>query len=152
MGRRDEHISAQVTTSSPRLKARAWCGDFAGLITICIVLKAKSMSARIYAYSIVGYGEMGSSQHKSPHEALAWRLGVDVMTSAEISPYRRTQRCSMPFLVRISIWNGKIKLRADPAILRLVVKANSICENGWSQHQSSHRTCSYSLRSTPTWV
>ena len=33
---------------------------------------------------------MGSSQHKSPHQARAFRRGHDVVTSAEISPFRRT--------------------------------------------------------------
>ena len=37
------------------------------------------------------YGEMGSSQHKSPHQALTRRLGLDVVvTRAEMSPSRRT--------------------------------------------------------------
>ena len=35
-------------------------------------------------------GVMGSSQHKSPHQARAFRRGTDVVTSAEISPSRRT--------------------------------------------------------------
>ena len=32
----------------------------------------------------------GSSQHKSPHQARAFRRGLDVVTCAEISPSRRT--------------------------------------------------------------
>ena len=48
-------------------------------------------------------GVMGSSQHKSPHQARAFRRGLDVVTSAEISRSRRTQRRSMYFLERISI-------------------------------------------------
>ena len=35
-------------------------------------------------------GKMGSSQHKSPHRAGASRRGLDVATSAEISPSRHT--------------------------------------------------------------
>ena len=34
------------------------------------------------------YGEMSSSQHSSPHQARAFRRGLDVMTSAEMSPSR----------------------------------------------------------------
>ena len=33
---------------------------------------------------------MGASQHKSPHQARAFRRGLDVVTSAEISQSRRT--------------------------------------------------------------
>ena len=33
---------------------------------------------------------MGSSQHKSPHEARAFRRGLHVVTIAEIGPSRRT--------------------------------------------------------------
>ena len=80
-------------------------------------------------------GEMGSSQHKSLHQARAFRRVLDVVTSAEISPSHRTQRCSMHFLVRISIWNGKIKLNSEAYwrecemgwfTIRLVVKANNM--------------------------
>ena len=46
---------------------------------------------------------MSSSQHKSTHQARAFRRGPDVVTSAEISTSRRTQRCRMYFLVRITI-------------------------------------------------
>ena len=35
-------------------------------------------------------GEMGSSQHKSPHQARALRRVLDVVKSAQISPSRRT--------------------------------------------------------------
>ena len=35
---------------------------------------------------------MGSSQHKSPQQARAFRRELDVVTSAEISLSRRTQR------------------------------------------------------------
>ena len=63
---------------------------------------------------------------------------LNVVTSAEISPSRRTQRCSMHFLVRISIWNGNIKLCSEAfgesarwadLTIRLVVKANSMSQD-----------------------
>ena len=44
-------------------------------------------SLRDNAYCIVGYGEMGWSQHSSPHK-VTWRLGLDVVTCAEMSPSR----------------------------------------------------------------
>ena len=50
---------------------------------------------------------------KSPHQARALRGRLDAVTSAEISPSRRTQQWSMHFLVQISIWNGKIKLNSE---------------------------------------
>ena len=50
--------------------------------------------------------EMGSSQHKSPHQARAFRRGIHVVTSAEISPYRRTQRYSMYFLVGVYLFKA----------------------------------------------
>ena len=73
-------------------------------------------------------GEMCSSQHKSPHQARAFMRGLYVVTSAKMSPSRRTQRCSMYFLVRISVWNGNDKLRSE-AFWR-------DCEMGWSHHTS----------------
>ena len=44
-------------------------------------------------------GEMCWSQHKSPHQARAFRWGLDVVMSADISPFRFIQRCNMPFPV-----------------------------------------------------
>ena len=72
-------------------------------------------------------GEMGSFQLKSPHQARAFRLGPDVVTS--------TQRCCMYFLVRITICNGKsnwaVKRFGESArwanlTIRLVLKTNSM--------------------------
>ena len=40
---------------------------------------------------------MGSSQHKSPYQARDFRRGIDVVTSAEMSQSRRTQRRSNVF-------------------------------------------------------
>ena len=57
---------------------------------------------------------MGSSQHKSPHQIRAFiTRSLDVVTNAEISQSCRTQRCNMQFLVRVSIWKGKIKLSSE---------------------------------------
>ena len=80
-------------------------------------------------------GEMGSSQHKALHPPRAFRRGLDVVTSAEINPSRRTRRCSMYFLVRISIWSGKIRLSSE-AFYRE-------CEMGWSQPISPYPTMQY---------
>ena len=77
---------------------------------------------------------MGSSQHKSPHHDRAFRRGLDGVTSAEISQSRRTQRCSMYFLVPI-FEVVKLKLtvkrigesaRWADLTIRLIVKANSM--------------------------
>ena len=73
-------------------------------------------------------GVMGSSQHKSPYQARAFRRGLHLVKSAEISPSRRTQRCSMHSLVRRSISNGKIKLCSEAYRRK--------CEMGWSHHTS----------------
>ena len=42
-------------------------------------------------------GEMDSSQHKSSHHSRAFRRGLDVVTRAEISPYRRTNDAACIF-------------------------------------------------------
>ena len=79
---------------------------------------------------------MGSSRHKSPHQALAFRRGHDVVTSAEISPSRHTNDAvciiSYEYLSETVKSNCAVKRRlwecarwADLTI-RLVVKANSV--------------------------
>ena len=70
-------------------------------------------------------------QHKSPHQALAFKQRLDVVTCAEIRLYRRTNRCCMYFLVWISIWNGKIKLSSEAY--------RRECELGWSHHRHTIR-------------
>ena len=55
---------------------------------------------------------MSSSQHKSPHQARAFRRGLVVVTSAEISPYLRTSDVV-----------GESAYRRE-------------CEMGWSHHTS----------------
>ena len=78
-------------------------------------------------------GEIGSFQHKSPHQARAFRRGIDVMTL--ILPY---QRCSMYFLVQISEMaklNRSVKcigenVRWADLTIRFVVKTISMTEYG----------------------
>ena len=94
-------------------------------------------------------GEMGSSQHKSPHQAWAFKRGLDVVTSDvvtsdEISPSRRTNDAVC------IIWNGKIKLSREAY--------RRECDMGWSHHtsrsesqqleceKSPSQTLSYTLR------
>ena len=74
-----------------------------GLGKSCVL--AVSVDADLYMHTIRHRweGEMGSFQHKSPHHARAFRRVLDVVTGAAISPSRHTQRCSMYFLVRLSI-------------------------------------------------
>ena len=80
-------------------------------------------------------GEMGSSQHKSPHQVRALRQGLDVVTSAEISPYRRTNDAfsllSYEYISETSKSNCAVKRFGESAkwpdlTIRLVVKANSM--------------------------
>ena len=78
---------------------------------------------------------MGSSQHKSPHQALAFRRGLDVVTCAEMSPYRRTKDAvcifSYEYLSETAKLNCAVKRigesarRADLTI-RLAVKASNM--------------------------
>ena len=63
---------------------------------------------------------MVSSQHKSSHQARAIRRGLDVVTSADISPSRRTQPSNMHFLVQISIENEK---KSNFAVKRIAESA-----------------------------
>ena len=102
------------------------CGRCVNLRPTLYNLKHTRTQSRIICIRHRWEGEMGSSQHKSPHQARAFRRGPDVVTCAEISTSRRTQRCCMYFLVRISIWNGKIKLSSG-AVWRK-------CEMDWSRH------------------
>ena len=80
-------------------------------------------------------GEIGSSQHKSPHQARAFGRGLDVVTSAEISPLRRTNDAvcifSYEYLSETAKSNCAVKrigesARWDDLTIRLVVKANSM--------------------------
>ena len=64
----------------------------------------------------------------SPQQDRSSRQGLDVMTSAEISTSRRTQRCCMYFPIKISIWNVKIKL--------ISLSHRRECDMGWSHHTS----------------
>ena len=82
----------------------------------------------LYAYGIVGKARWAHLSTSQPHQSWSFRRGLYVVTSAEISPSRRTQRCCMYLLVRISIWNCKIK-QSSEAFWRE-------CEMGWSHHTS----------------
>ena len=76
---------------------------------------------------------MGSSQHKSPHQARAFRQGLDVVTSAEIRPSRCTKDAvcifSYEYLSETEKSSCAVKRIEESArwadlIIRLVVKAN----------------------------
>ena len=78
---------------------------------------------------------MGSSQHKSPHQARAFRRGLDVVTSAEIRPSCRTNDAvcnfSYDYLSEAAKSNCAVKRIGESArwadlTIRLVVKANSM--------------------------
>ena len=82
-----------------------------------------------------GEGEMGSSQHKSPHQARASRRALDVVTSAEISPSRLPNDAvcifSYEYLSETVKSNYAVKrigesVRWAGLTIRLVVKANSM--------------------------
>ena len=72
--------------------------------------------------------------YQSPHQIGAFRWGLDVMTSGEISPPRHTQRCVMYFLVRLSIWNGKIKLSSEASRRECVMGCYPYTSRSESQH------------------
>ena len=78
---------------------------------------------------------MGSSQHKSPHQARAFRRGLDVVTCAEISQSRRTNDAvcifSYEYLSETAKSTWAVKRRAESAIwddltIRPIVKTNSM--------------------------
>ena len=91
--------------------------DQADLYQCCInfsrILFGLKLAWKDYIQRHLWEGEMDSSQHKLSHQARACRWELGVVTSAEISPSRRTQRYGMYFFVRISISNGKTKLRSE---------------------------------------
>ena len=107
----------------------------------------------LYVYGIVGKARWADlSISHQPHQAWAFRRVLYVVTCPEISPSRHTRRCCMyflvrghyvvtrgeisspyqrcrvHFLVRISIWSGKIKLFSEAYVRE--------CETGWSHHTS----------------
>ena len=80
-------------------------------------------------------GEMGSSQHKSPQQARAFRRGIPVVTSAENSPSRHTNDAvcifSYEYLSETTKSNCAMKRFGQSArwadlTIHFVVKANSM--------------------------
>ena len=78
---------------------------------------------------------MGSSQHKSPHQARAFRRGLDVVTCAEMNPSRRTKDAvcifSYEYLSETVRSSYAVKCMGESArwadlTIRLLVKANSM--------------------------
>ena len=67
-------------------------------------------------------GEMGWSQHKSPHQAWAFRRGLNVVNSAEISPYRCTNDVVCVF---------SYEYLSETAKANYAVKRMRECEIGW---------------------
>ena len=89
----------------------------------------------LYAYDIVGkarWAHLITSHHIKPEPLGWWR----VLRSAHLA----YQRCSMHFLVRISFWNGKIKLSSKAKMRE--------CQMGWSHHTFRSETNSMTARNT----
>ena len=98
-------------------------------------------------------GEMGSSQHKSPHEARAFRRGLYMVTSAEISPsaVRNAAVCifSYEYISETAKSNWTVKRIGERAgwtdlTIRLVVKVNNMSErNGHISHSRCLKSRSF---------
>ena len=106
----------------------------------------------ILSYTHRWEGEMGSSQHKSPHQIRAFSRGLYVVTSAEIIPSRLSNAyCSLEMYL---FWNYTCQCQ-DVLTMQYVFSRTNIypkrqnrteqwiicryvreCEMGWSHHTS----------------